>query len=572
MTKKTTVRFLLAMMLVLALAVSSGISALADSPSVQQADSQISTIFATLDSLKQNASGDVWRYAVTDLNHNGCLEVIAASLHTDYETNVIVWELSADGTAFQELKVSVPEGESFPDLISDSADTYHDTANDKWAYLFRDKIMLSDQDVYTVICSVILKDGVLSFNQHAIEHAELVNGRMNTSYTDNNGIPISADAYNAAGVNAFSTSERSNTAFGWFRLEDISEAAELANSYAVFTGEKQLERSTPRPTSTLPSAAPAPVATAQPAAPVKPQAAPANNSRPAYLSVTKNPTNENRKQGDTALFVANANAYDSLMWTLVAPSGGEYSVESFQNYFGTTVSGNYSTTLAINKVKADMNGWGAYCTFYYNGQTARTSTAYLYVKGAGTNTSTNSSNVYGSISGTVYDTWSNVYRIYLANGSSVQVSRSKCNIYGDLYDGCSCTVYYVAYTSGSYDIYSVDIYGKNSSSSGYVDPYYYIIDGYDPYAYSYDYYGYVDPHYYPTDGYDPTADRGGWAGSNYYENEFGYVDPSDYALDGYDPTADQGGWAGSSTVTCPGCGMQVQSAYDSCPYCGTSLW
>ena len=260
------------------------------------------------------------------------------------------------------------------------------------------------------------------------------------------------------------------------------------------------------------------------------------------------------------------------MWTLVAPSGGEYSVESFQNYFGTTVSGNYSTTLAINKVKADMNGWGAYCTFYYNGQTARTSTAYLYVKGAGTNTSTNSSNVYGSISGTVYDTWSNVYRIYLANGSSVQVSRSKCNIYGDLYDGCSCTVYYVAYTSGSYDIYSVDIYGKNSSSSGYVDPYYYIIDGYDPYAYSYDYYGYVDPHYYPTDGYDPTADRGGWAGSNYYENEFGYVDPSDYALDGYDPTAEQGGWAGSSTVTCPGCGMQVQSAYDSCPYCGTSLW
>ena len=553
MTKKTTARFLLAMMLVLALTVSTGASVLADSPSVQQADSQINTIFATLDALKQNASGDVWRYAVTDLNHNGCLEVVAASLHADYATNVKVWELNAGGTAFQELKVSVPEGESFPDLISDSADTYHDTAGDKWAYIFHDKIMLSDQDVYTVICSVILKDGELSFNQHAIEHAEVVNGRMNTSYTDNNGFPISADAYNASAVNAFSTSERSNTAFGWFRLEDISEAAELANSYAVFTGEKQLEKSTPRPTSTLPSAAPAPVATA------KPQAAPVNNnsnSRPAYLSVTKNPTNENRKQGDTALFVANANAFDSLTWTLVSPNGGEYSVESFQNYFGSTVSGNYSTTLAINKVRADMNGWGAYCTFYYNGQTARTSTAYLYVKGAGTNTNANTSSVYGSISGTVYDTWSNVYTIYLANGSSVQVSRSKCNISGDLYDGCSCTVYYVVYANGSYDVYSVDIYGKTSSSSGYVDPYYYIIDGYDPYAYSYDYY----------------SDYGGWAGSNYYENEYGYVDPSYYAIDGYDPYADQGGWAGSSTVTCPACGNQVQSAYETCPYCGASIW
>ena len=566
MSKKTTAHFLLAMMLVLALTISTGASVLADSPSVQQADSQINTIFATLDSLKQDASGDVWRYAVTDLNHNGCLEVVAASLHADYATNVKVWELNAGGTAFQELKVSVPEGESFPDLISDSADTFHDTAGDKWAYIFHDKIMLSDQDVYTVICSVVLKDGELSFNQHAIEHAEVVNGRMNTSYTDNNGFPISADAYNSSGFNAFSTAERSNTAFGWFRIEDISEAAELANSYAVFTGEKELEKSTPRPTSTLPSAAPAPVATA------KPQAAPVTNSRPAYLSVTKNPTNENRKQGDTALFVANANAFDSLTWTLVSPNGGEYSVESFQNYFGSTVSGNYSTTLAINKVRADMNGWGAYCTFYYNGQTARTSTAYLYVKSAGTNTSANSSSVYGSISGTVYDTWSNVYTIYLANGSAVQVSRSKCNISGDLYDGCSCTVYYVVYANGSYDVYSVDIYGKTSSSSGYVDPYYYLIDGYDPYAYSYNYYGdyggWAGSNYYHNEyGYD-----GGYAGSNYYENEYGYVDPSFYAIDGYDPYADQGGWAGSSTVTCPGCGNQVQSAYDTCPYCGTSLW
>lgn len=196
MSKKTTAHFLLAMMLVLALTISTGASVLADSPSVQQADSQIKTIFATLDSLKQDASGDVWRYAVTDLNHNGCLEVVAASLHADYATNVKVWELNAGGTAFQELKVSVPEGESFPDLISDSADTFHDTAGDKWAYIFHDKIMLSDQDVYTVICSVVLKDGELSFNQHAIEHAEVVNGRMNTSYTDNNGFPISADAYN----------------------------------------------------------------------------------------------------------------------------------------------------------------------------------------------------------------------------------------------------------------------------------------------------------------------------------------------------------------------------------------
>ena len=33
-----------------------------------------------------------------------------------------------------------------------------------------------------------------------------------------------------------------------------------------------------------------------------------------------------------------------------------------------------------------------------------------------------------------------------------------------------------------------------------------------------------------------------------------------------------GGWAGSSTVTCPNCGMEVQSAYEYCPYCNYHLW
>ena len=190
MKKKPTIRTLFAILLVLAFALS-GITAFAESPSVQQAESQLNTIFATLSSLQQTADGDVWRYAVTDLNHNSCLEVIAASLHANYATNVKIWELKADGSAFQELKVSVPEDESFPDLIADSADTYHDTATDTWAYIFHDKLVLSEQDVYTVICTVSLKDGVLAFNQLAIEHAEAANGRVNTSYTDNSGFPIS---------------------------------------------------------------------------------------------------------------------------------------------------------------------------------------------------------------------------------------------------------------------------------------------------------------------------------------------------------------------------------------------
>ena len=55
-----------------------------------------------------------------------------------------------------------------------------------------------------------------------------------------------------------------------------------------------------------------------------------------------------------------------------------------------------------------------------------------------------------------------------------------------------------------------------------------------------------------------------------YDDQYG--DIADIARASQWATEEQGGWAGSSTVTCPGCGREVQSAYDTCPYCGTPLW
>ncbi|MBO7422930.1 MAG: hypothetical protein J6T99_06035 [Oscillospiraceae bacterium] len=58
-------------------------------------------------------------------------------------------------------------------------------------------------------------------------------------------------------------------------------------------------------------------------------------------------------------------------------------------------------------------------------------------------------------------------------------------------------------------------------------------------------------------------------GGTYFENydDYGDVVSGGMIYDGYD----DGGWAGSSTVICSGCGREVRSAYDTCPYCGTYL-
>ena len=626
--KRKTISLFLVLAMTVSLVAFGGQAALAADLTAEQADAQLSTIFATMESFKQTGTSAAWRYAVTDLDHNGRLELVAAALHpVDRSNNLRAFELSADNSSFTECRTVVPEGESFPDIMSNSADTFYDAVSDTWYYIFLDHIMLSAADVYDVNCSVTMKEGAISFTQHAISHTETVNGVMSTSYMDNNGITISPDAYNDAGVNAFAGAARSSTNFGWFKFEDATDISFLKDSYAVFTGEKEPDKTTsPKPSVTPTVAVPvqtqAPQATAAPTPTTNPQ------PKPTYLTITKNPTNENRKTGDTALFVANATIFDTLTWTFVAPSGGEYSVQNFRNVFsGSTVSGEYSTTLSVGKVQEDMNGWGAYCTFYYNGQTARTSTAYINITNKGQPSPTQ--DVYGSTSGTAYEGGGG-YAINLSNGSQVYVDGYKCYVSGTFYDGCSCTVYYVVHPNGSYDIYSVDIYGKSSpyvpptpkpqptygSMSGkaysggggyainlsngsqiYADAYLcnvsgYFYEGADCTVY---YTAYSDGSYDITsvDIYGGPYD-GGWAGSNYYQNEYGYGGgyagsnyyENEYGtyFENYDYNGEVtsggmiyddgygGGYAGSSTVTCPNCGMQVKSAYDSCPYCGTYLW
>ncbi len=408
-------------------------------------DTQLSLFVSKMDEMKQNDQKSTWYYTVTDLDHDGNLEFVAASLHpADRSTNLKVWEVSADRSKLEACSLKKDEDESFPDIMTDSVDTFHDTEKDTWSYLVYDNIVISDTEVYTIKTSVSLEDGVISYVPYAVEHTVLNNSYRNVSHTDANGFPISPEQYNASGVNAFAGAERSSTSFDWFTADDTSKLSRLADSYSVFTGAKEPTEVFPVPKPAAlqhPEATPTPVPSAAPV----PTPTPAPAAKPAYLMITKNPTNENRKGGETALFVACANAFDSLSWTLVAPDGGEYSVQYFGYMFADApISGEYSTTLSIGNVAWDMNGWGAYCTFYYNGQTARTSTAYLYVKESSQPTpapepATRDSGVYyGSVIDWTYST----VTVNVEGVTQVTIDWSLCDMTGEVYYGAPATLYW----------------------------------------------------------------------------------------------------------------------------------
>ena len=454
---KRIISYLLAAVMLISV-LACGVTASADDASatieVSDVDLQLSLIATQLSKLKQE---DGWYYSVTDLDHDGNLEFVAARLHPqDRSTNLKVWEINEDRTSLTECKLAKDEDESFPDIMTDVADTYHDVETDVWYYMFYDNLVVSESDVYTIKTAVSFKESVIDYEAFAVQHTQADNYGIGVSYTDANGIAISPDQYNAAGNNAFASAERSSTNFSWLTGKDVDSLSRLIDSYAVFSGAKE-------PTETFPVPRPAllqdgtPAAPAPSATPAAPNATPVPAQEVKYLAITKNPTNENRKVSDTALFVACANAYESLNWTLVAPSGGEYSVQNFRNVFPyASVSGEYSTTLAVGNVEADMNGWGAYCTFYYRGQTARTTTAYIYVKNEPIPES-------GSMSGYVYDIADSIIAVEVPGVDIFKIARSDCTISGEVYVGAPAVVYYNGRHARGVNVTGCTITGKQDT-------------------------------------------------------------------------------------------------------------
>ena len=477
MKRKSILSILLTLTLLFSLAVSAGTTAFAVDSTAKTKD-QIKLIASEFGSLKQTDSKNTtWYYAVTDLDHNGLLELIAAAQNPqDLSTSVKIWTVSKDAGELSECRIDQSGGTSFPDILTDMLDTYHVADTDTWYYMVTDSVMVSDTTVNTSETALNLKDGVVSYEAFAVETVIIQNGYRSVMHLDKSGMPISAEQYNAAGANAFTGAVRSNTALEWLTADEAGDADRLTESYDVFMGIREPTESFPVPNPDDGSGVITPVPV-----PVQPDPG-------AWLIVTKNPTNENRVVGESAIFIALANAYESLSWTFVSPDGGEYSPANFLAGSGASISGEYSTTLTVSGLESWMNGWGAYCTFYYRGQTARTSIAYMYVTSRPTPTPQPQPS-YGSMSGTAYKNggW---YSISLQNGTTVSVSSGICKVEGQFYDGCSAIVFYANYPSST-NIYQVNIYGNQ----GLIVP-----DGATEHA---------------TGLIVPDGALGGWAGSNY---------------------------------------------------------
>ncbi len=124
-----------------------------------------------------------------------------------------------------------------------------------------------------------------------------------------------------------------------------------------------------------PNATPTPAATATAAPTAVPStvpatAAPTNTPAPTATPIgapviTKQPTRETVDEGGSATFAADASGWAWCAWRFLSPDGKtEIIFDVTRDRFpGLAITGGNSTTLRLENIPAEMNGWKAVCLF-----------------------------------------------------------------------------------------------------------------------------------------------------------------------------------------------------------------
>ena len=307
-----------------------------------------------------------WYYAITDLDHNGRLEVLTASIQgTGLFTYVNFWEVNETGSGLTLCPDNIGEGEDWPDIIKDTLSFYYDPASGRYTYVCEDFMRDGAAHYYTGLDSFCLNKGQIEVNGLAYKdevYSEA--GMAMIRYYDVAGLEISEETYSKVVEDAFAGQEPGTLTLNWTQLVPSS--------------------STPTP---QPQQTPQP----QPNGPV---------------IITKNPTSESLAVGGKTWFIAHADNAASLTWILNSPLGQNYSLnEAMAANPGLQLQELPDDTLAVSNVPASVDGWSVQARFDGPGGSAVTSPAMIYVNDYETS--------YGSA-------LSAYYRAYTGGNTSVE--------------------------------------------------------------------------------------------------------------------------------------------------------
>ena len=300
-----------------------------------------------------------WFYTVADLDHNGLLEILAATTQgTGIFTYAHYYEVLADGSGLKNLYhdgMEIEGPDDWPEVIRDKLDFYYDPADDSYHYLCEGVTREGAAHQYFAWYALCLQKGVAEWELLASKEVEWLDGGETETITcrDAQGNPITEQEYDEAAAERFAGLEKRTAALFWHQVENPFEetAGSLSEGESEPTGEETPVTETP--------------------------SAPDNN--PTF-HITKNPTSEALAIGGKTWFIAYADNDTEPTWQLTDPDGQLYSLEAAMDYNpGLRLEALPQGTLAVSDVPLSLNGWGVVARFDGEGGYLYTEPAYLYV-------------------------------------------------------------------------------------------------------------------------------------------------------------------------------------------------
>ena len=283
-----------------------------------------------------------WFYTVTDLDHNGWLEVLAASTQgTGIFTYAHFYEVLPDGSGLLNLyhrDVEIEGPDDWPEIIQDKLPCYYDAAADRYYYPCEGITRDGAAHQYFAWYALCLKDGVAEWERLADKTMEWDAGEgPYVTCTDAEGNAITETEYDSAVEDRFAGMEKTEIALNWTQIEPPRE---------------QVGSEPPTPATMF---GPAPV-------------------------ITKNPTSESLSVGGRTWFIAHADNATRIFWLMLSPEGEYYTLEdAMALHPGLELEALEQDTLALRNVPLSLNGWAAVARFDGSGTFVVTSPAYVTV-------------------------------------------------------------------------------------------------------------------------------------------------------------------------------------------------
>ena len=285
-----------------------------------------------------------WFYTFTDLDHNGRLEVIAATTQgSGIFTYANFWEVLPDGSGIDNCcrkNVEIEGPDDWPEIIVDSIPCYYDALSGCYYYPCENVTRDGYAHQYYSWQVLCLKDGAAEWEFLAAKNVNWRDEETGSEYpnavttcVDAAGNPITEQEYDGAVEKRFAELEKTELKLDWIRVEIPWEE---------------------EPPSLF-------------------------QEGPAVV-ITKNPTSETVSVGGKTWFIAHAENAVNLIWQLLDPDGAVYSLEqAMQRHPGLSLQALEGDTLAVGNVPISLNGWGVQAMFDGAGNVALTEPAYLYV-------------------------------------------------------------------------------------------------------------------------------------------------------------------------------------------------